>query len=190
MPVVADTWDGDGVSVGIVKHQWSWNTMMIKYYSRIGVTGWWVGGEGISKKWAPMTLDAWVNSGGNIDLGWLWWWKIFSTIMTTEESHNNDSCGRYMVWWWCQCRYCKTSVELKYNDDKILQQNRSHGMIISGVDSKRNGNVSSYKGKKIFRTARAAVAEVQGNWDYGRKYYVWYRQKRRRLFKTSKMAQE
>ena len=56
--------------------------------------------------------------------------------MTTEESQKNDSSGRYMGWWWCQWRYCKTSVEAKYNYDGLLKQHRSHGMIIAGVDEK------------------------------------------------------
>ena len=52
---------------------------------------------------------------------------------------------------------------MKYNYYGLLQQHRSHGMIIAGVDAKRNGNDSSYVGKKIFWMVRAAVAEAQRN---------------------------
>ena len=83
--------------------------------------------------------------------------------MTTEESQKNDSSGRYMGWWWCQWRYCKTSVGAKYKYDGILKQHRSHGMIIAGVDAKSNSNVSIYVVYNIFRMARAAVEEAQGN---------------------------
>ena len=52
---------------------------------------------------------------------------------------------------------------MKYNYDGLLQQHRSHRMIISGVDAIRNNNVSSYVGNKIFRMVRAATKEEQGN---------------------------
>ena len=39
MIVVADTWDGGGVSGGIVKHQWRRNMIMMNYYIIRGVTG-------------------------------------------------------------------------------------------------------------------------------------------------------
>ena len=60
-------------------------------------------------------------------------------------------------------RYGKTEVEVKYNYYGLLQQHRSHRMIISGVDAIRNNNVSSYVGNKIFRMVRAATKEEQGN---------------------------
>ena len=90
--------------------------------------------------------------------------------MTTEESQNNDIGEIYIGWWWCQLRYGKTEVEVKYNYDGLLKQHRSHGMIVAGVDAKSNCNVSSYVRRKKFRMVRSEVAEAQGNWDGGRKY--------------------
>ena len=83
--------------------------------------------------------------------------------MTTEESQNNDSGGRYMVLWWCQWRHGKKAVEVNYNYYGLLQQHRSHRMNIAGVYAKRNANDNSFVGQKIFRIARAAVAEAKGN---------------------------